>query len=71
MEHNINVYISMYASFEVRVTHLTHKNRRTVDASYFCPTLAAAKQAILDLQKKYSVSDDRTWCDFAENFWKV
>ena len=63
MEYEIRVYIAMYATYEVRVTHLGGANRtmRVTDASDYVMTTDHAEETIRKFQKKYSVPAERTF----------
>ena len=68
MEYEIRVLISLYTTYEVRVTHLggANRNMRVTDASWNVNTQEQVGHAIAQYQKKYSVPSERTFCDFLE-----
>lgn len=68
MQHDIRVYIALYTTYEVRVTHLggPYGTRRVTDASWHVDTREQVEHAIAQYQKKYSVPAERTFCDFLE-----
>jgi len=68
MEYEIRVLISLYTTYEVRVTHLggPYNTRRVTDASWYVNTQEQVEHAIAQYQKKYSVPVERTFCDFLE-----
>jgi hypothetical protein len=66
MEHEIRVYIALYTTYEVRVTHLggPHNTRRITDASWYVDTREQVEHAIAQYQQKYSVPAERTFSRF-------
>jgi hypothetical protein len=63
MEYSIHVLLALYATYEVRVTHMggANKNMRMTDASSYVMTQAQAEAEVQRFQEKYSVPAMRTF----------